>query len=205
MKQFIDKEVTTRTYELIAQHYEDNHKLTPENIVSLDKFVNYVKEGKVLDIGCADGLESDYLSKKHLQVTGIDISSIFISKASNKYPLVEFKTMDMEDLIYPNSTFNGIWASASFIHIPKERAGDVMSNFHRVLKKDGILFISTKFGNYNRLWKNRFMNWGERHFSHYTKKELCEVVEESGFRVLEINRNYVNWGNSWLHLFAKKV
>lgn len=42
--------------------------------------------------------------------------------------------------------FDGIWAAASLIHVPKSELKDVMSRIGRALKPKGIFFVNFKHG-----------------------------------------------------------
>ena len=78
-------------------------------------------DGKeILDMGCAQGRDAEKLVEKGYNVTGIDLSENFIELARQRVPKAEFKLMDMRKLEFNDKKFDGVWASASFVHIPKQ-------------------------------------------------------------------------------------
>lgn len=96
----------------------------------------------ILCIGCGTGEECDRLrSLGASRVVGIDISSGLIKQAKKAYPDGEFLVMDMEDLDFPDDSFDVVYSSLVMHYIDTWDA--VLASAHRVLKSDGILLFST--------------------------------------------------------------
>ena len=51
--------------------------------------------------------------------TGTDISTGLLNEARKKVPGQSFYEMSVYDLDFPEGTFDGFWASAILLHIPK--------------------------------------------------------------------------------------
>lgn len=56
---------------------------------SLIKFVDILKPKKILEIGCGDGLNSNWLVTNGYNVTSIDVSESAIAIAKSKYPAIK--------------------------------------------------------------------------------------------------------------------
>lgn len=96
----------------------------------------------ILCIGCGTGEECDYLIKQGAKkVIGIDISSSLIDYAQKNYPKIEFHVMDMEDLKFPNNSFDYIYSSLT-LHYVDNRVNP-LTEIRRVLKNKGIFLFST--------------------------------------------------------------
>lgn len=102
------------------------------------------KVKKILDIGCGDGRNLIYLSKKGFLVTGLEIDKSILEKCmrmadkekAKNYVLVEGVA---EKLPFPDSHFDAIVCVTVLESIKrKKKALDEMS---RVLKKRGILIM----------------------------------------------------------------
>ena len=52
--------------------------------------------------------------------------------------------MDFYKLNFPSGSFDGFWASASLLHIPKNKIHQVLSDIKNIIKPNGIGFISLK-------------------------------------------------------------
>jgi len=209
MTNSIDEKVniTKQAYSQIYQDYaKNNASLNPQIQKMLDKFISFVpKGGKVLDVGCAGGRESKYLSANKLKVTGIDILPEFVKLAQTNCPECTFQVVDMRALPDDLGTFDGIWASASFLHVPKENAQQTLKGFWRKLQFFGVLYFSVMEGEFNSTRENKQMNWPARHFSDYLKEEIESLLKISGFKVVYSEVAKTNWGPTFLHYFCKKV
>ena len=56
---------------------------------------------------------------KNFEVIGVDLSKKMIEVARKKVKNAKFHVMNIRKLDFNHNSFDGIWASASFIHIPK--------------------------------------------------------------------------------------
>lgn len=161
---------------------------------------------KVLDVGCAQGRDVEYFLKKDFDVSGIDFCLPFLELAKKSFPKANFLKMDLTKLDFPDNNFDALWASASFLHVPKIQAPQTLKGFNRVLKPKGIAMISVMSGTYEGLWENKEINWPERYFSYYQKEELAKLIQQAGFTILEILDNPTNSRKevSWYCYYCKK-
>jgi len=197
--------ITKKTYAQIARDYA-HRNAQPHVAVQqmLDIFLNLVPENTVLDVGCAEGRESAYLIQKGLDVTGCDLSEDFVEMAKKQCPNNKFVVADMRNLPEDIGTYHGIWACASFLHIPKVDAPKTLQGFHRILNTNGLLYVSVLEGEFDGLRTNEEMGWPERHFSDYTEEELTLLLQHTGFQVVHKQRLLTSWGPYFLHYFCKK-
>ncbi|MFH1439229.1 MAG: class I SAM-dependent methyltransferase [Candidatus Woesearchaeota archaeon] len=100
--------------------------------------INYIN---CLDIGVADGLMLSRLNNifKFNKAIGIDMSEELIKL--NKDRNITLEIGNAENLHFDNDTFDVIVACAVIEHI--NNPNDMLSECYRVLKKDGILIITT--------------------------------------------------------------
>ncbi len=158
----------------IAQNYDGWYR------TSTGYFIDYVEtrlafelfqplpDNTILDAGCGTGNFSMKLAGLGCQVTGIDISHDMLQIAERKnlqLPKISYRQMDLYDLDFPDSCFDGVFSMAAFefVHEP-QRAFDEL---YRVLKPGGKLLIGTINGD---------SPWGELY------KEMAENDENSVFR-----------------------
>jgi trans-aconitate methyltransferase len=203
-----DNVATTRqTYNHIHEQYASSNPALHDDVQkSLDRFISYLSGKNVLDVGCASGYESKYLHDHGLNVTGCDISSEFVHAAQERCPDCTFFEADMrhlQDKVTPG-TLDGIWANASFLHIPKKDAFPTLQGFHDLLDDNGILYVSVMRGDFDDLRANKDMHWPDRHFSDYQEDELEDILEHVGLNVFSKNANTTSWGPTFLIYFCKK-
>jgi SAM-dependent methyltransferase len=197
----VDK--TKETYHHIFRDYAYRNAQPNTDVKEmLEYFAAHVSGHKILDVGCAEGRETEYLSKKGFEVTGCDISEDFVELARKRCPLSQFFVADMRHLPDDLQMFDGIWACASFLHIPKEDASSTLQGFRRILKNGGLLYVSVLEGDFDGMRTNEKMRWPERHFSDYMEKDLLELMRRSGFTIITLRRKKYSKDTSFLHCFA---
>jgi len=197
---------TIKTYEEFAEEYRKRHFDDLEKIENFaDFFVRNLKGKRVLDAGCGPGRDARYFTDKGLEVIGIDLASNFIKVASQNVPNARFVQMDIRALNFPENFFDGIWASASFLHIPKEDAKRTLWGFRKVLKPSGLLYLSVMEGSGEKMVEKKAYKGKARFFAFYTKDEIKKLLEACDFRILKlIVEKEKNKKHTWINVFAVK-
>ena len=52
--------------------------------------------------------------------------------------------------------YDGIWACASILHVPKIELADILQKMCNAVKVDGVIYISFKYGNFEGEQNGRF-------------------------------------------------
>ena len=143
-----------------------------------DKFLKYLSAGaSILDAGCGSGRDSVAFKQLGYHVTAMDASPEICKEAEKvlgqKVFCMSFEEIDDENM------YDGIWACASLLHVPKERMTEVLYRLKCALKDGGILYASFKYGE-----EEKVVN--ERLFSYYNEQSLRKLMRENGFEVLEL-------------------
>lgn len=95
----------------------------------------------VLDLGCGPGYESMRMEARGARVLGIDFCEENIRIARERCPQCRFELMDFRQLDNRYGTFDGIFASASIIHVRPEELDGLMHRLLGVLNKNGYLLV----------------------------------------------------------------
>lgn len=133
---------TIRYYNNNAQAFIDGTS-TADMKYLLDKFADRLTTGaSILDLGCGSGRDSVWFINQGFDVTAIDASSEMIRHCKSLIgdrailaDLEEFETTEKYD---------GIWACASLLHIPRERLAAAITKYSAMLKPGGCFFMSFK-------------------------------------------------------------
>lgn len=137
-----------------------------------EKFLRYIAPGgRILDAGCGSGRDSLYFIKRGYEVVSFDASEQMVRLSSE---LTGQKTLLMKfDEVNFKNEFDGIWACASLLHVPKSEIKDVLKKLIQGLKKNGIFYMSFKYGQGEELR-------GERLFNFYDEETLLELITAIG-------------------------
>ena len=165
-------------------YYDENAEEFCRNTISADmsfcrdKFLQYLKTGAaILDVGCGSGRDSVVFKQLGYHVTAMDASPKICREAEKvlgqKVPCKTFEELDDENV------YDGIWACASLLHVPKVRLAEVLCRLKRALKDGGVLYASFKYGEEEKIVNGRL-------FSNYDEQSLRELMVENGFEVLEL-------------------
>ncbi len=102
--------------------------------------------GKVLDVGCGNGIISIHLGKLGFNVTGIDVSekTIETARKNNIYGNVQFRVQSAEELKASGEQFDVIICSEVLEHLQNPSA--LLQVLHPSLKPDGILIVTVPNG-----------------------------------------------------------
>jgi ubiquinone/menaquinone biosynthesis C-methylase UbiE len=137
----------------------------------------------VLDAGCGCGRDVPIFIKKKCSVVGLDYSKETIRHCKRDFPDTPFFVGDIRKLSFKAGMFDGVWACASLLNISKKEVSKVLSEFRRVLKPGGRLFVSVKEGTGERMVSDEA---GARFFSFFTRTELRTLVKQAGFVVQQV-------------------
>jgi ubiquinone/menaquinone biosynthesis C-methylase UbiE len=190
---------TVDNYDKVAEKYVEYHEHTRKMTAYGKDFIKQVPGKKVLDVGCGPGWDAKLFSNHGLDVMGIDLSKEFIRIAETKSPKSKFLQMDMRKLEFSTAYFDGVWASASVLHVPRKEIKKVLSEVYRVLKPNGLLYISVKSGDGAKFVNNDLgIN---RYFVYYSEKEFKELLTAVGFSIQRISTMKYH-DEDWQSFFA---
>lgn len=198
-------------YKKAQESYNTYSKIYAENTFprllqfQLNHFISLLsKNAKILDAGCGCGRDTHYLTEEGFDVIGIDLSEPLLEEAKIRTNLDKFKKMDFLNLEFPEESFDGIWCMAGISSIPKDKIPDAIKQFHKVLKKQGILYIDIREGHGQEIVKKQKYENAPFLHCHLTKQELENLVKELGFHIIssEVSDNQ---GKRWVEIFAKKI
>jgi len=92
--------------------------------------------GVALDIAMGAGKNVLALLEKGYDVVGIDISSVAVRKAHDRFPQVKTVIADLANFYLPSVYFDLV---LNFYYLQR----DIWPEFHRILKPGGLLFFET--------------------------------------------------------------
>jgi SAM-dependent methyltransferase len=162
---------TTRTIELELEACDLE---TPAK----DLFLAYIpKGGRVIDGGCGFAKWVIYLKRLGYDIVGIDNNEIAVAKLKDFDGSLQVEFGDILDIHYPDSSFDA-YISMGVIEHFEDGPLPALKEAHRVLKPNGLIFVSVPTVNIMRKFIRRPL------------RSFVNVLPKS-FRVLRSN-----WGKS---------
>lgn len=128
-------------------------------------------QGSILDLGCGSGRDSKAFLEQGYSVIPQD-GSEEICKAAENYLGIPVRHQLFSELSDQNA-FDGIWACASLLHLPKSELPAIFSKIHRALKDSGAVYVSFKQAN-----PSGFRNG--RYFTNLSLQDLQNLIEQCG-------------------------
>jgi len=158
----------------------------------IELFIEILPGKRVLDLGCGPGRDALFFQQKGLLPIGIDYSKVMIDLCKEKGLFAVL--MDLEEPGFRDSSFDGVWANASLLHIPKSRLQPTLEKLAQILAPKGVLYIGMREGDTEGwLESEKYPNM-KRFFSLYTDEELKERLSQS-FQILQSFRLPL-WNNA---------
>jgi SAM-dependent methyltransferase len=199
------------TYDRIAADWHRDHQSDTWWVEGTDEFISRLpKGGSVLDVGCGSGVKSAYLINHGLSVVGIDLSENLLTIARSVAPEAEFTHLSMTDLETLESEYDGVFAQASLLHIPKIAASDVVQKMADRIKPGGCLYLAVKEARDGKpeeaLEKEDDYGYEyERFFSYYRMPELEGYLHDACAKPVWRSRTPHPSGKVvWLQVIAQK-
>lgn len=143
------------------EYYEQNADAFFAGTVSAD--MTYARErflaklpGKayLLDLGCGSGRDTKAFLELGYAVDAVDGSEELCRRAS-AFTGIEVKCMLFQDL-EEEEKYDGIWACASLLHLPRKELSEVFRKIKKALKQDGVLYTGFKYGTFEGMRNGRY-------------------------------------------------
>jgi len=157
------------------------------------------KNPKVLEIGCSNGREAKEIVKHTSNYLGIDISEKLIEIARKENPDGKFEVADIENYIFPKG-IDIIFAFASLLHSDENKIKKILDLAGEALNKEGIFYLSLKYGDYQELTKED--EFGTRTYYFYTPELIKELVSDKYKSIYEDVQDFK--GQKWFTIVLRK-
>jgi dolichyl-phosphate beta-glucosyltransferase len=200
-------------YRALTQGYRVQQAWHRNRLNILEKALNSCACDRVLDAGCGSGLALNALAGRSRTLVGLDTSTecLRFAMRTSARERTGFARGTACRLPFRAGIFDLILFQEVIEHLPEKDARQSLSEFHRVLKPGGRLYITTP--NYASLWGvvEYFLDvlrltprmGGDQHVSRFTRSSLRRLLEESGFRVAQMGA--FNFVSPWTALFSRAL
>jgi SAM-dependent methyltransferase len=141
------------------------------------RFLAHLPAGaRVLDAGCGSGRDALAFHQAGYAVDAFDASEQLVDLARG-YTGLPIKVLKFADLAW-DAEFDGIWASASLLHVPRLELPGVFATLVRALRPAGVIYISMKRGRHDREVDGRL-------FVDLVEQELAGLLEGASLTIAD--------------------
>jgi len=199
-----DEKQTLNSYNKYGRAWARAHMDYDSWKKELRRFKDYLPKGKVLEVGSGGGRDTKKLIELGYEYLGTDVSEGLLKAAQENNSGAKFMLKSVYDLDFPNNTFDGFWACAVLLHIPKSRIDEALKELHKVTKPKGVGFISVKKGRGERFIIEPPPD-GKRLFSFYSLKGFEKRLLNNGFEILHSEERKKTAKTTWLVYFVRPL
>lgn len=190
---------TSSFYADNASVYAARERNLPRN--RLDAFLTALPAGaSILELGCGAGQDAAYMLSRGFDITPTDGSAELANEAEKligrPVRIMRFETLDA------SSAFDGIWAEASLLHVPRSDLANILDRIRRALKDGGIFHSSFKAGD-----AEGHDTLG-RYYNYPSAEWLTALLSECGWRDIAMTEadggGFDGKPTKWLYVTARK-
>ncbi len=196
---------TIEAYNKNAQFYADKFDSYGVRIEDIDRALRLNESGcnRVLELGCGNGRDAQYFVSKvgPDNYTGIDASVGLVTLARIKVPGVMFHVKDIRSLDLDPDSLGIIYSFATLLHVNRDDLVKIIENCYKWLKIGGILYISSKYGDYR---EEEITNLGDGKYYYFYRPEDIEKLISYKFFLVYKNIQDIR-GQSWFEVALRKI
>lgn len=102
------------------------------------------RRGSILELGCGAGNHAAEILTAGFQLRATDGSPEMAAIASQRlgHPVEAMRFDELDE----HEAYDGVWASACLLHVPRDELVGVLARVRRALKCDGVFYASYKIG-----------------------------------------------------------
>lgn len=169
------KRETVAAYDAYAERFDEEYErhMRRYNLMHADAFAAALPGRSVLDVGAGPGNHAAYFAAKGLDVLCGDVSAEMVAICRRKG--LSAIALDLETFGLPER-FEGIWANACLLHVPKSSMTEVLDRVARHLVPHGVLGCSVKEGEGERIEEHDEYPGIRRRFSYYADDEFRALL-----------------------------
>jgi SAM-dependent methyltransferase len=135
-------EKTLQFYRSNAQSYADWAKAPSTRLTG---FLALLPPGaSILELGCGAGHHSAVMLEAGFVVHATDgspeMAGIAACRLGHPVEAMLFDELDAQD------AYDGVWASACLLHVPRDELAAILGRIHHALKRSGVFYASFKIG-----------------------------------------------------------
>jgi ribosomal protein S18 acetylase RimI-like enzyme len=192
---------TVAAYDRDARTYAAGlGELTPHLVALLDRFAAALpRPAHVLEVGSGPGRDADALEARGIRVRRTDIARGFVDLVRAQGHEADVLDPLHDDLGGP---YDGVYASASLLHVPREDLGTVLRRLGEATVPGGTLHLDVKEGDGDG-WSTHGHVSAPRHFTYWREGPLRAELAGAGWSVVHLGHT-TGGRDDWIDVLARR-
>jgi SAM-dependent methyltransferase len=166
-----------------AARYVDELRGKPLDRALLYAFAEQAPAGPVADLGCGPGHVTYALAGLGRSVVGVDLSPGMIEQARAQHPELPFAVGSMSAIEAPDSSWAGIVAFYSILHLTPRQLPRACAEFARVLMPGGLALLAFHVGDEVRHIDRFFDVPVSLDFRFLRTTDVTDALKAAGFAI----------------------
>ena len=187
------RQIVAQGYDAAAEEYPRwiaAHVVDTARARYQESFSALLAQGSsVLELGCGGGGPTTEYFAQRFVLTGIDVSERQVALARERVPMATFVQADMTRFASASSSFDGVAAFYSLIHLPYGELPAMLARISTWLREGGVLVAS--FGARGHSGGEHveadWLGGAPMYWSGYPLEDYIRFLEEAGLSVIEAN------------------
>jgi SAM-dependent methyltransferase len=193
---------TRDTYDTVGPRFLEKARDRAAILPYLDAFAAALRpKARVLDLGAGPGIDTALLRARGLEAFGLDFSLGMLRTGRPDFPGPRIQG-DARHLPLATGSVDGVWANASLLHLQRDDAGRAIAEARRVLRANGVFYLSVKMGAGAATETARYGL--PRFFQYWSDTELDAALDAQAFRVVAASAE-PGPDNVWLTRIARRA
>jgi len=193
-------EVTIKTWDLLAQKYQDGFMDLNLYDESYDVFCELLekKSASILELGCGPGNITKYLLNKrpHYKIHATDAAPSMIALARKNNPTATFEVIDTRKISELKNKYDAIVCGFCLPYLSETDSVKLIKDSFQLLNDGGLVYISMIEGNYSQSKLETSSDGKHSMFVHYYNEAfIYNIFEKNNFSIVKIIRIPYTRGN----------
>jgi len=156
--------------------------------------------GAILDAGCGWGRDAKAFQEEGFVVAAFDGCAAMAQQASQHLGQ-PVPTLRFQEMAFMPSSFDGVWARASLLHLEPDEMAGALKHLIGALKPRGWLYACFKEGS------QTYVDAAGRYFTNMTESAFRAILAQSGHGVLRevlVTEDQFGRENRWLNVLVSR-